>query len=90
LPDGTGPGDVFGPVNFVIGFRAAATSAFAFANVKRAVLAWRAAPAAGIAVSETAAIVAAAPASGSSLRPRPNLDSYMRPPRCANDASSPE
>ena len=33
LPFGTGPGEVFGPVNVVIGFLAAATSAFALASV---------------------------------------------------------
>src|SRR6185437_10089779 len=88
LPLGTGPGDVFGPVNVVIGFFAAETSARAFASVSfGAALLW-VAPPAGIAVRETTASTSPATAvSGRSLeRPRPAFRSYMRPPRVTGPA----
>src|SRR6185437_3090744 len=91
LPLGTGPGDVFGPVNVVIGFFAAETSARAFASVSfGAALLW-VAPPAGIAVRETTASTSPATAvSGRNLeRPRPAFRSYMRPPRVMGPAPGP-
>src|SRR5579859_2077363 len=92
LPFGTGPGDTVGPVNVVIGFRAEATSALAFARVSFApAVTWRLAPAGAIAVIATTATATASAVSGSSfVGPRPAFGCFMRPPPVMGQRSRPD
>src|SRR5581483_7849233 len=89
LPFGTAPGEAFGPVNVVIGFFAAVTSAFAFARVSLTAVTCLLAPAGAIAVIATTAETTASAVSATSFFPRPAFGCFMRPSSSGGSKRSP-